>query len=148
MPPLRLPVGAKLNRTRCSLLRLSGPDGWSYSKHDFLPKRADQHGSSIREHLFGTGRSRATRDIVNIDANPQAITLPVGFVQGAQATQNISATVNLNSNAPEGTLLRRRSRSMTRLAKLTKRRSPMTKREPTRGAILYRYLLVTRVDRL
>ena len=33
----------------------------------------------------------------------QAITLPVGSTQGAQATQNISATVNLNSNAPTGT---------------------------------------------
>jgi flagellar hook protein FlgE len=46
----------------------------------------------------------AIRDAVNMNANPQAITLPVGSVQGAQATQNISATVNLNSAAPVGTL--------------------------------------------
>jgi flagellar hook protein FlgE len=41
--------------------------------------------------------------VVNSNVNPQAITLPVGSTQGAQATQNISATVNLNSNAPMGT---------------------------------------------
>jgi len=41
--------------------------------------------------------------VVNTNVNPQAITLPVGSTQGAQATQNISATVNLNSNAPMGT---------------------------------------------
>jgi flagellar hook protein FlgE len=41
--------------------------------------------------------------VVNTNVNPQAITLPVGSTQGAQATQNISATVNLNSNAPTGT---------------------------------------------
>jgi flagellar hook protein FlgE len=40
---------------------------------------------------------------VNTNVNPQAITLPVGSTQGAQATQNISATVNLNSNAPMST---------------------------------------------
>ena len=42
-------------------------------------------------------------DVVNVIVNPQAITLPVGSTQGAQATQNISGTVNLNSNAPVGT---------------------------------------------
>ena len=45
----------------------------------------------------------ATNGVVDVNVNPQAITLPVGSTQGAQATQNISATVNLNSNAPMGT---------------------------------------------
>jgi flagellar hook protein FlgE len=44
-----------------------------------------------------------TNGVVNVNVNPQAITLPVGATQGAQATQSISATVNLNSNAPSGT---------------------------------------------
>lgn len=46
----------------------------------------------------------AIRDFVDINANPQTMTLPVGSVQGPQATENISATVNLNSAAPVGTL--------------------------------------------
>ena len=45
----------------------------------------------------------ALKDVVNVIVNPQPITLPVGSTQGAQATQNISPTVNLNSNAPVGT---------------------------------------------
>ncbi|MEI9980580.1 MAG: flagellar hook-basal body complex protein [Edaphobacter sp.] len=45
----------------------------------------------------------AMNGVVNVNVNPQAITLPVGSTQGAQSTQNISATVNLNSNAPMGT---------------------------------------------
>jgi len=44
----------------------------------------------------------AINDAININANPQAVTLPVGSTQGAQATENISAAVNLDSNAPLG----------------------------------------------
>jgi flagellar hook protein FlgE len=45
----------------------------------------------------------AVSGVVNTNTNPQPITLPVGSTEGAQATQNISATVNLNSNATVGT---------------------------------------------
>jgi flagellar hook protein FlgE len=45
----------------------------------------------------------ATGGVVNTNTNPQPIILPVGSTEGAQATQNISATVNLNSNATVGT---------------------------------------------
>lgn len=45
----------------------------------------------------------AVGGVVNINTNPQAITLPVGATEGAQATQNISITANLNSGATVGT---------------------------------------------
>jgi flagellar hook protein FlgE len=45
----------------------------------------------------------ATSGVANTNTNPQPITLPVGSTEGAQATQKISATVNLNSNATVGT---------------------------------------------
>jgi flagellar hook protein FlgE len=45
----------------------------------------------------------AMSGVVNTNTNPQSIVLPVGSTEGAQATQNISATVNLNSNATVGT---------------------------------------------
>jgi hypothetical protein len=45
------------------------------------------------------GNARITQ-AVNVNADPQTITLPVGSTQEAQANRNISATVNLNSNAP------------------------------------------------
>jgi flagellar hook protein FlgE len=48
------------------------------------------------------GNARTTQ-AVNVNANLQTLTLPVGSTQAAQATRNISATVNLNSNAPVGT---------------------------------------------
>jgi flagellar hook protein FlgE len=44
----------------------------------------------------------AINEVVNPNVNPRAITIPVGSTQGARATENISATVNLNSNAPLG----------------------------------------------
>jgi len=44
----------------------------------------------------------ATGGVVSTNTNPQPITLPVGTTEGAQATQNISVTVNLNSNATGG----------------------------------------------
>ncbi|WP_158944157.1 flagellar hook protein FlgE [Granulicella sp. S190] len=44
----------------------------------------------------------ATAGVVNTNTNPQPITLPVGATQGAQATQNISVTANLNSGAASG----------------------------------------------
>jgi flagellar hook protein FlgE len=45
----------------------------------------------------------AVGGVVNTNTNPQAITLPVGSTEGAQATQNISITANLNSGATVGT---------------------------------------------
>ena len=45
----------------------------------------------------------AVAGVVNTNTNPQAITLPVGATEGAQATQNISITANLNSGATVGT---------------------------------------------
>lgn len=45
----------------------------------------------------------AVNGVVNTNANPQPITLPVGATEGAQATQNISITANLNSGATVGT---------------------------------------------
>ncbi len=45
----------------------------------------------------------AVGGIVNTNTNPQPITLPVGATEGAQATQNISITANLNSGATVGT---------------------------------------------
>jgi flagellar hook protein FlgE len=45
----------------------------------------------------------AVGGVVNTNTNPQAITLPVGATEGAQATQNISITANLNSGATVGT---------------------------------------------
>lgn len=45
----------------------------------------------------------ATAGVVNTNTNPQPITLPVGATEGAQATQNISVTANLNSGATVGT---------------------------------------------
>jgi len=44
----------------------------------------------------------ATGGVVSTNTSPQPITLPVGTTEGAQATQNISVTVNLNSNATGG----------------------------------------------
>jgi flagellar hook protein FlgE len=44
-----------------------------------------------------------TSGVVNTNTNPQPITLPVGSTEGAQATQNISVTANLNSGATVGT---------------------------------------------
>lgn len=45
----------------------------------------------------------AASGVVNTNTNPQPITLPVGATEGAQATQNISVTANLNSGATVGT---------------------------------------------
>jgi len=45
----------------------------------------------------------AVGGVVNTNTNPQPITLPVGATEGAQATQNISVTANLNSGATVGT---------------------------------------------
>jgi flagellar hook protein FlgE len=45
----------------------------------------------------------ATDGVVNTNTTPQPITLPVGATEGAQATQNISVTVNLDSGAAVGT---------------------------------------------
>jgi len=45
----------------------------------------------------------AVSGVVNTNTNPQAITLPVGSTEGAQATENISITANLNSGATVGT---------------------------------------------
>jgi flagellar hook protein FlgE len=45
----------------------------------------------------------AVGGVVNTNTNPQAITLPVGATEGAQATENISITANLNSGATVGT---------------------------------------------
>jgi flagellar hook protein FlgE len=45
----------------------------------------------------------AVNGVVNTNTNPQAITLPVGATEGAQATENISITANLNSGATVGT---------------------------------------------
>ncbi len=46
----------------------------------------------------------AVNGVVNTNTNPQPITLPVGSTEGAQATQTISATVNLNEGAAVGTI--------------------------------------------
>ncbi|MDX6462359.1 MAG: hypothetical protein QOE55_6056 [Acidobacteriaceae bacterium] len=62
----------------------------------------------------------AINDAVNANVNPQTITLPVGSTQGTQATRNISATVNRNSNALRVLRSQHRFRSMTRLAKATR----------------------------
>ena len=62
----------------------------------------DTAGPSVNISTAQDG-SPAVNDAIDVNANPQAITIPVGSTQGAQATQNISATVNLNSNAPDGT---------------------------------------------
>jgi flagellar hook protein FlgE len=48
--------------------------------------------------------SAAMNSVVNTNANPQPITLPVGSTEGAQATENISASVNLNEGAAVGTI--------------------------------------------
>ena len=45
----------------------------------------------------------AVNGVVNQNSALQPITIPVGSTEGAQATQNISATVNLNSGATVGT---------------------------------------------
>jgi flagellar hook protein FlgE len=45
----------------------------------------------------------AVNGVVNQNASLQPITIPVGATEGAQATQNISATINLNSGATVGT---------------------------------------------
>jgi flagellar hook protein FlgE len=45
----------------------------------------------------------AVNGVVNQNATLQPIVIPVGATEGAQATQNISATVNLNSGATVGT---------------------------------------------
>jgi flagellar hook protein FlgE len=45
----------------------------------------------------------ALNGVVNTNTNPLPITLPVGATEGAQATQNISLTANLNSGATVGT---------------------------------------------
>jgi flagellar hook protein FlgE len=45
----------------------------------------------------------AVNGVVNTNTNPQPITLPVGATEGAQATENISITANLNSGATVGT---------------------------------------------
>jgi flagellar hook protein FlgE len=45
----------------------------------------------------------AVNGVVNTNTNPEAITLPVGATEGAEATQNISVTANLNSGATVGT---------------------------------------------
>jgi flagellar hook protein FlgE len=45
----------------------------------------------------------AANGVVNTNTNPTPITLPVGATEGAQATQNISVTANLNSGATVGT---------------------------------------------
>jgi flagellar hook protein FlgE len=45
----------------------------------------------------------AVNGVVNQNSALQPITIPVGATEGAQATQNISATVNLNSGATVGT---------------------------------------------
>jgi len=45
----------------------------------------------------------AVNGAVNTNTNPAPITLPVGATEGAQATQNISVTANLNSGATVGT---------------------------------------------
>jgi flagellar hook protein FlgE len=41
--------------------------------------------------------------VIDLNVNPQPITLPVGATEGAQATRNISVTANLNSAAIVGT---------------------------------------------
>jgi flagellar hook protein FlgE len=45
----------------------------------------------------------AVNGVVNQNSALQPITIPVGATEGAQATQNISTTVNLNSGATVGT---------------------------------------------
>src|ERR1700733_4923656 len=45
----------------------------------------------------------ATDGMINANTTPQPITLPVGAIEGAQATENISVTVNLDSEAAVGT---------------------------------------------
>jgi flagellar hook protein FlgE len=45
----------------------------------------------------------ATNGVVNQNGSLQPITIPVGATEGAQATQNISVTTNLNSGATVGT---------------------------------------------
>jgi flagellar hook protein FlgE len=45
----------------------------------------------------------AVNGVVNSNTNPQPITLPVGATEGAEATQNVWTTTNLNSNATNGT---------------------------------------------
>jgi flagellar hook protein FlgE len=45
----------------------------------------------------------AVNGVVNQNAAAQAITIPVGATEGAQATQNFSVSVNLNSGATDGT---------------------------------------------
>jgi flagellar hook protein FlgE len=62
----------------------------------------DTAGPSVNISTAQDG-SPAVNDAIDVNVNPQAITIPVGSTQGAQATQSISATVNLNSNAPNGT---------------------------------------------
>jgi flagellar hook protein FlgE len=62
----------------------------------------DTAGPSVNISTAQDG-SPAVNDAIDVNVNPQAITIPVGSTQAAQATQNISATVNLNSNAPNGT---------------------------------------------
>ncbi len=52
------------------------------------------------QHVLGYP---AVGGVVNTNTNPQAITLPVGSTEGAQATENISITANLNSGATVGT---------------------------------------------
>jgi flagellar hook protein FlgE len=54
-----------------------------------------QNGESVLGYPASAG-------VVNTNTNPQPIVLPVGATEGAQATQNISVTVNLNSNAANG----------------------------------------------
>ncbi len=45
----------------------------------------------------------AVNGVVNTNTTPQALTLPVGSTEGAQATENFSLTANLNSGATVGT---------------------------------------------
>jgi flagellar hook protein FlgE len=58
---------------------------------------ASQNLSSAQDGIAsGTG-------VIDLNVNPQPITLPVGATEGAQATRNISVTANLNSTAMVGT---------------------------------------------
>jgi flagellar hook protein FlgE len=61
----------------------------------------DTAGPSLNISTAQDG-SPAVNDAINVNVDPQAITIPVGSTEGAQATQNISAAVNLNSTAPKG----------------------------------------------
>ena len=69
---------------------------WDRSGITNLPIASVNSSSTQDGHAAQTGA-------VNTNANPQPITLPIGSTLVAKATQNISATTNLNAAAAVGT---------------------------------------------